>query len=104
MRPLAVGEDVVVVEAATLYPAEQRMTTTKLRFTEEGVRLLPANHRYAWPAELDLMAQLAGLVREVRWADWTRTPFGDESRHHVTVYRLPAPEDPPDQDGVLGGA
>jgi SAM-dependent methyltransferase len=98
LRPLEVGEDVVVVETATLHPAEQRMTTTKLRFTDGGVRLLPANHRYAWPAELDLMAELAGLAREARWADWAGTPFGDESRHHVTVYRRPA------QDGVFGGA
>jgi SAM-dependent methyltransferase len=98
LRPLTVGEDVVVVEAAVLHPADQRMTTTKLRFTDDGVRLLPANHRYAWPAELDLMAQLAGLVREARWADWAGTRFGDESRAHVTVYRLPVQED------VLDGA
>jgi hypothetical protein len=76
------------------------MTTTTLRFTDGGVRLLPANHRYAWPAELDLMAELAGLVREMRWADWAGTPFGDESRHHVTVYRRPAQED----GDVVGGA
>ncbi|MCW2609517.1 MAG: hypothetical protein QOC93_1634 [Actinomycetota bacterium] len=100
LRPVLVDEDVVVVEAAVLHPAEQRMTTTTLRFTEDGVRLLPANHRYAWPAELDLMAELAGLVREVRWADWAGTPFGDESRHHVTVYRRPAQED----GDVVGGA
>jgi SAM-dependent methyltransferase len=98
LRPLLVGEDVVVLEAATLHPAEQRMTTTKLRFTDDGVRLLPANHRYAWPAELDLMAELAGMVREARWADWAGTPFGDESRQHVTVYRRPG------QEEILDGA
>jgi SAM-dependent methyltransferase len=85
--PLAVAEDEVVLEAATLHPAEQRMTTTRLRFTGDGVRLLPANHRYAWPAELDLMARLAGMSREVRWADWAATPYDDDSRAHVTVYR-----------------
>jgi SAM-dependent methyltransferase len=98
LRPRTVGEDVVTVESAVLHPAEQRMTTTTLRFTGEGVRLLPANHRYAWPAELDLMAQLAGLVREARWADWAGTPFGDESRQHVTVYRRPG------QEEILDGA
>ena len=36
--------------------------------------------RYVWPAELDLMAQLAGLSLRERWADWTREPFGNESR------------------------
>jgi hypothetical protein len=65
------------------------MSTTKLRFTDAGVRVLPANHRYAWPAELDLMARLADLDREARWADWAGTPFGDDSTQHVTVYRRP---------------
>ncbi|TYB65282.1 class I SAM-dependent methyltransferase [Nonomuraea sp. PA05] len=89
LRLLALGEDVVVAEAARISPAEQHMTTTKVRLTAQGVRLLPANHRYAWPAELDLMARLAGMEREHRWADWHRAPFGDGSRAHVTVYRLP---------------
>ena len=31
-----------------------------------------SHHRYAWPAELDLMAQLAGLRLRERWGDWTR--------------------------------
>jgi SAM-dependent methyltransferase len=88
LRPLVVGEEEVLLEVAVLHPAEQRMDTTKLRFTGDGVRLLPANHRYAWPAELDLMAQLAGMTREDRWEDWSGTPFGDTSRQHVTVYRL----------------
>ncbi|SCL22128.1 class I SAM-dependent DNA methyltransferase [Micromonospora inyonensis] len=87
LRPVRVAEDEVLLEAAVLHPAEQRMTTTKLRITGSGVRLLPANHRYAWPAELDLMAQLAGLRREHRWTDWTARPFTDESRQHVSVYR-----------------
>jgi SAM-dependent methyltransferase len=86
VRPITVGGEQVVLEVATVHPAEQRMTTTKLHVTNDGVRLLPANHRYAWPAELDLMAELAGMTREHRWADWTGTPFHDDSRSHVTVY------------------
>ncbi|UBU18894.1 class I SAM-dependent DNA methyltransferase [Nonomuraea gerenzanensis] len=89
LRLLSLSEDVVVAEAARISPAEQLMATTKVRLTGEGIRLLPANHRYAWPAELDLMARLAGMEREHRWADWHRTPFGDDSRSHVSVYRLP---------------
>ncbi|MCK2215719.1 class I SAM-dependent methyltransferase [Actinomadura sp. ATCC 31491] len=89
LRLLALSEDVVTAEAALLAPAEQMMYTTKIRLTGEGPRLLPANHRYAWPAELDLMGRLAGLEREHRWADWAGTPFTDDSRAHVSVYRLP---------------
>jgi SAM-dependent methyltransferase len=47
-------------------------------------------HRYIWPAELDLMAQLAGLELEARHADWERSAFTAESPSHVSVYRLPS--------------
>jgi len=87
LRLLSLTEEVVLAEAAVLSPAEQLMRTTKVRLGADGVRLLPANHRYAWPAELDLMARLAGMEREHRWSDWARTPFGDDSRDHVSVYR-----------------
>lgn len=43
--------------------------------------------RYTWPAELDLMARLAGLTPEHRWADWDRSPFTALSRAHVSVWR-----------------
>jgi len=42
--------------------------------------------RYAWPAELDLMARLAGLRLSERWADWEREPFTAESESHVSVW------------------
>lgn len=54
-----------------------------------GVRLLPTAHRYCWPAELDLMAELAGLRLRERWADWDRTPFGTRSESHISVYARP---------------
>ncbi|SDJ06346.1 class I SAM-dependent DNA methyltransferase [Nonomuraea jiangxiensis] len=46
-------------------------------------------HRYIWPAELDLMAQLAGFELESRHADWDGAEFTAESRSHVSVYRIP---------------
>lgn len=42
--------------------------------------------RYVWPAELDLMAQLAGLRLRERWDGWTRAPFTSESRQHVSIW------------------
>ncbi|MGY1858057.1 class I SAM-dependent DNA methyltransferase [Modestobacter sp. SYSU DS0290] len=45
--------------------------------------------RYVWPAELDLMARLAGLEPEHRWARWDRSPFVAESTSHVSVWRRP---------------
>ncbi|BAN02280.1 class I SAM-dependent DNA methyltransferase [Ilumatobacter coccineus] len=47
-----------------------------------------AAFRYAWPSELDLMAQIAGLTLEHRWADWHRSPFTADSTAHVSVWRL----------------
>jgi len=52
-------------------------------------RLFRSPHRYIWPSELDLMAQLAGLELEARYADWAGAEFTAESRSHVSVYRLP---------------
>ena len=46
--------------------------------------------RYVWPAELDLMAELAGLRLRDRWAGWDRRPFTHESRHHVSIWEKPA--------------
>lgn len=45
--------------------------------------------RYVWPAELDLMAELAGLRLRERWAGWQREPFTSESRAHVSVWEKP---------------
>jgi len=45
--------------------------------------------RYVWPAELDLMAQIAGLRLRERWDGWTREPFTSESRQHVSVWEKP---------------
>ncbi|MFI7045732.1 class I SAM-dependent DNA methyltransferase [Streptosporangium sandarakinum] len=87
LRLVSLREDEVVAEAARLSPADQMMYTTKIVLTSGGVRLLPANHRYAWPAELDLMARLAGMRLEHRWSDWRAAPFTGDSRGHVSVYR-----------------
>lgn len=45
--------------------------------------------RYAWPAELDLMAKIAGLELEHRWADWDKSPFTHLSKSHVSVWKNP---------------
>ncbi len=46
--------------------------------------------RYVWPAELDLMAELAGMRLRERWSGWNREPFTSESTKHVSVWELPA--------------
>lgn len=51
--------------------------------------LFRSPHRYIWPAELDLMAQIAGFELESRHSDWQGTEFTADSPSHVSVYRLP---------------
>ncbi len=46
-------------------------------------------HRYAWPAEYDLMARLAGLTLTHRWATWQQDPFTSESPSHISVWQKP---------------
>jgi len=46
--------------------------------------------RYVWPAELDLMAQIAGMRLRERWSDWSREPFTSDSGTHVSVWERPA--------------
>lgn len=70
--------------------ASQECASHHYRPQPDGtVRYGKGRFRYAWPAECDLMAQLAGLELESRWADWGRTPFTSVSPSHVSVWRKP---------------
>lgn len=70
----------------------QRVVSHHFRFgAGTQTRLLRSPHRYIWPAELDLMAQLAGFELESRHADWEGAEFTGESQYHVSVYRLAPP-------------
>jgi SAM-dependent methyltransferase len=70
----------------------QRCVSHHFRFGEVGrqATLGRTPHRYIWPAELDLMAQLAGFTLESRHADWSGTEFTADSPSHVSVYRVPS--------------
>jgi SAM-dependent methyltransferase len=58
---------------------------------EDGtVEVFSPPFRYVWPAELDLMARLAGMSLSERWGGWKREPFTSESRKHVSVWEKPA--------------
>lgn len=75
----------------TLDPVTQQGTSHHYWQEDDGtVRYSASNHRYAWPAELDLMAQLAGLEFVRRMADWHGRPFTADSESAVSVWRKPA--------------
>jgi SAM-dependent methyltransferase len=68
---------------------EQRVVSHHVRFgAGRQATLARSPHRYIWPAELDLMGQLAGFELEHRWADFSGAVFTAESPSHVSVYRL----------------
>jgi SAM-dependent methyltransferase len=85
-----IGGDEVALVLADLLPSTQQIRVTQVQISDRGCRLFPLQHRYAWPAELDLMARIAGLRLESRWADWTGAPFDDLSMGHVSVFIKPA--------------
>lgn len=104
LRALSAGAPVQVFSAEDGYlgldvidTATQRIVSHHITFDErlpdggtgdrrEG-RIGRTPHRYVWPAELDLMAQLAGMRLESRHADWSGGEFTSTSRSHVSVYR-----------------
>lgn len=97
LRKLPPGQTATVWHSETGYIGldtydilRQRVVSHHFRFDEtRQARLSRSPHRYVWPAELDLMAQLAGFEWEARDADWAGAEFTAESRSHVSVYRIP---------------
>jgi SAM-dependent methyltransferase len=66
-------------------PAKQMLDESHVSISSTGVRLNPIVQRYAWPAELDLMARIAGLRLKERWDGWNNEPF--TGKHNVvSVY------------------
>lgn len=77
----------VRVSLQTHDPVEQVVRSQELQVGVDGRwRMLPSVRRYASPAELDLMADLAGLHCQARYGSWSKTPFTASSTRHVSVY------------------
>ncbi len=68
----------------------QAMTSHHFRIRDGEAKSISVPFRYVWPAELDLMAQLAGMTLRERWGGWKGEPFTAESRMHVSVWEKPA--------------
>ncbi|MBL7501931.1 class I SAM-dependent methyltransferase [Frankia sp. CNm7] len=97
LRGLPPGQNVVPFQvsptgwAYDVYDvATQRMSSNYVDVVDGRGSFWSMPFRYVWPAELDLMAQLAGLRLRDRWEDWTSRPFTGESPHHVSIWEKPA--------------
>ena len=73
-------------EIARQDKVNQTVAFQRVIISNDGVKMHPHFMRYAWPSELDLMAQLAGLELKERYGWWDRSPFTSESKSHVSVY------------------
>jgi SAM-dependent methyltransferase len=95
LRRLPPGEDARVFTHSPGYVGYDRYTDTVAQqavshhfvANASGIGEVTTPFRYVWPAELDLMAQLAGMARRDRWSGWDRSPFTGESTSHVTVWQ-----------------
>lgn len=72
-------------------PVVQHVVSHHVTFDKDeggSAQIFRSPHRYIWPAELDLMARIAGFNLESRHGGWSNEPFTAESSDHVSVYRL----------------
>ena len=82
-----VAEDHLRLTVQTHDPVAQLVRSQEIRLQSDGRwRMLPSAKRYLSLAELDLMAQLAGLRLHARYSDWDESPLTAASRRHVSVY------------------
>ncbi len=86
VRPERVEVDAVTLDVCTYDPVTQILDENHVRIATDGIRFGPISCRLAWPAELDLMARLAGLVLADRWGGWHQQPYTGRDMH-VSIYR-----------------
>jgi hypothetical protein len=67
-----------------------RVAASSSEFTDGTAEYQTIPGRYAWPSELDLMAQLSGLRLRDRWSGWNQEPFTTDSHSHVSVWQKQA--------------
>ena len=81
--------DRVVVSISSTDPATQVVTGQIVDLVHgRPVTLRPYVLRYSTPAELDGFAARAGLALAERFENFERSPFGEDSSFHVSVYRF----------------
>lgn len=83
--------DRAMLSATRHDPVQQRVDAANIVVSAAGIELYPVQIRYAWPTELDLMAQLAGLRLRHRWGGWGRELFTATSGIHISVYERSRP-------------
>ncbi|WP_033294377.1 class I SAM-dependent DNA methyltransferase [Amycolatopsis jejuensis] len=96
LRRLPPGQDTVPFAISPGYVGFDQYDVVTQQFTSNHVTVSPDGQgrfrripfRYVWPAELDLMARLAGMRLRHRWGGWDRSEFTADSTKHVSVWAL----------------
>jgi hypothetical protein len=93
LRRLPMGERLVAFDVSDRHVGvdeydvvNQRLTSHHYWSGDGRTSVFESEHRYAWPAEYDLMARIAGLTLRERWGSWRRAPFTADSTSHVSVW------------------
>jgi SAM-dependent methyltransferase len=81
-----VGVDEVLLDVCRYDPVTQILDENHVRIRAQGIDFGPVRMRLTTPAELDLMARIAGLRLRHRHGGWKGEPFTARSRRHVSVY------------------
>ena len=93
LRRLPPGETFVAFDVSPTHlgfdeydVANQGLVSHHYSLVDGELEVVAMPFRYVWPAELDLMARLAGMRLRERWSGWQREPFTSDSRKHVSVW------------------
>jgi cyclopropane fatty-acyl-phospholipid synthase-like methyltransferase len=93
LRRLPAGETIHVFTATPTHlgfenydTANQTAISHHYWVIDGQLKQFSTTHRYVWPAELDLMARMAGLILAYRWGGWDRDAFTGDSRSHISVW------------------
>jgi SAM-dependent methyltransferase len=96
LQRLPVGEKMLAFAQGEAHWGIDEFDVVTQAFSSHHIRIRDGNvartslpMRYVWPAELDLMARLAGLAFTARWGGWRREPFTAVSTSHVSVWQKP---------------
>ena len=96
IQKIPFGETTLAFDCSTEYFGIDEFDIVSQRYTSHHLNLANGEYqrrsvpfRYAWPAELDLMARYAGFTLEHRWSDWERSQFTHMSSSHVSVWKRP---------------
>ena len=90
-QPLFISEfrnsNEIMFEANQHDLLDQTISCRFIRVSESGIKIIPVELRYSMPAELDLMANIAGFTLENRWAGWDKSPFHTRSFKYISLFR-----------------